>query len=158
MEDVSLESMPFQRCVLIFLIVWLSLSSPQYIRAEEKYEAGLITEVFAFNQPVIDFPSISPGTAPTYRGVDEAIDLDRDQKVFPGTDLAKEFYVRWRGEIRIPAGGKYTFYLKSDDGSRLFIDGQKVIEHGGLHPWLENSGSVAISAGTHNIEVEYFHN
>ena len=157
MGNVSLKSMPFQRCVLFFLIVWFSVLSSQCI-AEEKYEPGLVTEIFSFNQPVIDFPTISPGTAPTYRRVDENIAIDRERNIFPGTDLAKEFYVRWRGEIRIPAGGKYTFFLRSDDGSRLFIDGQKVIDHGGLHPWLENSGATTLTTGNHNIEVEYFQN
>ena len=57
-----------------------------------------------------------------------------------------------------PIAGEYTFYLASDDGSRLDIDGQKVVDHDGAHALEaeEMSGSMMLSSGEHDIEVEFF--
>ncbi len=52
------------------------------------------------------------------------------------TGLFDSFYVRWSDILRIPAEGTYTFYLVSDDGSRLFIDCKKVVDNGGPHTLL----------------------
>jgi hypothetical protein len=68
------------------------------------------------------------------------------------------FFVRWTGNLRVPKDGKYTFFLESDDGSRLFIDGKQVIANGGRHHMTEKSGEVELTAGQHSINVEYFEN
>lgn len=41
------------------------------------------------------------------------------------------FSVRWTARLRPPAPGanEYTFYASTDDGVRLFIDGENIIEH-----------------------------
>lgn len=63
---------------------------------------------------------------------------------------------RYRGPISIPQNGSYTFYLASDDGSRLYVDDQLVVDHDGLHPPREKSGSATLTAGPHQVRVEYF--
>lgn len=37
------------------------------------------------------------------------------------------FSIRWRGWLQIPTDGSYTFYLTGDDGVRLWLDGQLLI-------------------------------
>jgi hypothetical protein len=50
----------------------------------------------------------------------------------------------------------YTFSLNSDDGSMLYIDGNLVVNNGGAHsPWIA-LGSVALSAGIHSFEVQFY--
>lgn len=66
------------------------------------------------------------------------------------------FGFRYTGQITAPTAGTYTFYLASDDGSRLFIDNTLVVNHDGTHGATEKSGSVSLSAGSHSIKVEYF--
>ena len=45
-----------------------------------------------------------------------------------------DFYaLRFTTQIELPATGAYTFYLKSDDGSELMVNGQTVVNHDGLH-------------------------
>jgi len=58
--------------------------------------------------------------------------------------------------IRIPADGEYTFYLESDDGSRMFIDGKQVLDNGGAHAMEEVAGTMQLTAGSHALKVEYF--
>jgi hypothetical protein len=55
----------------------------------------------------------------------------------------------------IRAEGDYTFYTTSDDASRLWIDGQLVVDNDGQHAAQERSGSVTLAAGVHTIEVGY---
>jgi alpha-L-fucosidase len=60
------------------------------------------------------------------------------------------------GFIRVPADGVYTFYTDSDDGSRLYIGDELVVENDGLHGMQERKGAIALAAGLHPIRVIYF--
>lgn len=66
------------------------------------------------------------------------------------------FAIVFSGYLNIPASGTYTFYLSSDDGSKLIIDGQEIIVYDGTHPAGEKSASVNLSAGRHHIKLPYF--
>jgi glucose/arabinose dehydrogenase len=69
---------------------------------------------------------------------------------------ADNFAARYRGDMDIKKAGSYTFYLNSDDGSRLFIDGKMVIENDGLHAPVDKSVTLDLTAGPHKIELIYF--
>ncbi|MCH2149144.1 MAG: PA14 domain-containing protein [Phycisphaerales bacterium] len=58
--------------------------------------------------------------------------------------------------IKVPSSGVWTFELVSDDGSWLFIDGELVIDHGGLHSNVARQGTIELEAGDHEFEVLYF--
>jgi hypothetical protein len=70
------------------------------------------------------------------------------------------FQVKFSGTINIPANGIYTFYLTSDDGSKLYIDGfdaaHMVVDHDGTHGFVEKSGSKSLTKGEHTIYVTFF--
>lgn len=57
-----------------------------------------------------------------------------------------------------PESGVYEFRLSSDDGSRLIIDGKRVIDNDGVHPNSAKTGKIELSAGQHELRVEYFEN
>jgi hypothetical protein len=63
---------------------------------------------------------------------------------------------RYTGTFQVENEGEYKFRLVSDDGSRLFIDGKKIIDDDGVHPAQSASGSVSLGRGAHQIEVDYF--
>jgi alpha-L-rhamnosidase len=58
--------------------------------------------------------------------------------------------------IQIDKGGKYTFYLTSNDGSNLYVDGKLLIDNDSEHGAKEMSNSIQLSKGKHEIRVEYF--
>lgn len=60
------------------------------------------------------------------------------------------------GYIELDEANTYTFYTTSDDGSRLFIDGQLVVDNDGTHGAQERSGSIELSSGYHEVVVQYF--
>jgi len=66
------------------------------------------------------------------------------------------FCFRFTGKINIAAAGDYTFYTTSDDGSQLFIDGAMLVDNDGLHGDAEQSGTVTLTAGLHDIAVTMF--
>lgn len=66
------------------------------------------------------------------------------------------FAFRFRAGLEVPRTGYYYFYLNSDDGSKLFIDGKLVVNNGGLHSRRWRRGRIKLSSGVHNIEVQYF--
>ncbi|MCA9277129.1 MAG: hypothetical protein KDA29_14000 [Phycisphaerales bacterium] len=66
------------------------------------------------------------------------------------------FAVRFVGLIEIPQDGVWSFYLGSDDGSVLLIDGEPVIEMPYLQSFRTRTNFLTLTAGVHEIEVRYF--
>lgn len=60
------------------------------------------------------------------------------------------------GYINIERMGRYTFYLASDDGSKLYINGNEIIDNDGDHGVLTKSGSMILPEGMHHVKVEWF--
>ena len=119
-------------------------------------EPGLLAEYYQTADGTEDFPDFPASKAPDLKRVDKNINFESTQDDWPGTKFKDFFYVRWTGKIRIPADGKYTFFLESDDGSRLFLDGKQVVDNGGVHAMEETSGSVQLTAGDHALKTEFF--
>jgi cytochrome c553 len=68
----------------------------------------------------------------------------------------ENFAVKFTGAIHIAKSGKYTFWTKSDDGSRLYVDSKPVVDNDGVHAPEEKSGSVELQEGDHPIAVTFF--
>ena len=76
---------------------------------------------------------------------------------FPGvTDRFEWFAIDYTGRFWIEHPGSYRFLLTSDDGARLYIDGELVIDNDGIHPPTDKAGSVELAGGIHRIRVAYF--
>ena len=74
------------------------------------------------------------------------------------TGSAETFSIRYTGLIQISASNTYTFYTTSYDGSKLFINGIEVVDNDGLHAAQEESGTISLTAGIHDIEILFFEN
>tara|TARA_Y100000590_G_scaffold107022_1_gene121744 strand:+ start:1563 stop:2798 length:1236 start_codon:yes stop_codon:yes gene_type:complete len=68
-----------------------------------------------------------------------------------------DFSVRWNGKISIKEGGEYTFYTVSDDGVRLYVNNQLIIDQWNPQPPKEFSGTIFLDSNKkYLIKVEYF--
>jgi len=73
--------------------------------------------------------------------------------------IKDNFSVRWEGSLKIDKDDIYTFYIKSDEGTRLFIDNKLII-----NTWKEkkrpmtSSGKIRLNKGFHHIKLEYYFN
>jgi hypothetical protein len=68
------------------------------------------------------------------------------------------FSIRWNAVLDVDAAGKYTFYLTSDDGSRLYVDDKLVLDNWGNHIEIMKTAEVELEAGEHPIRVDYYDN
>jgi mono/diheme cytochrome c family protein len=66
------------------------------------------------------------------------------------------FALRFEGTIELPQAGDYLFLIGSDDGSRLLIDGKVVVITDGVHPFEQKRKKQPMTAGPHEVVVEYF--
>ena len=73
-------------------------------------------------------------------------------------DQVDHYVLRWRGQLTIATPGDYGFKTASDDGSLLMIDGELVVNNDGVHGTTEQSGTVTLSAGPHDIVIVFFEN
>ncbi|HUW82310.1 MAG TPA: Calx-beta domain-containing protein, partial [Phycisphaerae bacterium] len=72
---------------------------------------------------------------------------------------ADTFSVRWIGQVQPLYSETYTFYTNTDDGVRLWVDGQLIVDHWVDQGPTEWSGTIALSAGVkYDIEMEYYEN
>jgi alpha-L-fucosidase len=69
---------------------------------------------------------------------------------------SQNYGFRFNGYIDVPATGVFTFFTTSDDGSCLWIDGEKVVDNDKPHRPEVRSGMVALEKGLHAIRVDYF--
>ncbi len=78
--------------------------------------------------------------------------FDRSAK----NEKGEKYGFEYRGFIKIPQDEVYSFFTSSDDGSKLWINNQLVVDNDGLHGMKEKSGVVPLQAGYHEILVRYF--
>ncbi len=68
-----------------------------------------------------------------------------------------EFSVRWTGMVVPRYSETYTFYTTTDDGVRLWVDGQLLIDHWQPQAPTEWSGTIALEAGRqYSVRMEYY--
>jgi len=118
-------------------------------------EPGLVAEYFALDRKPEAFPEIPAGRKPTFVRVERAIDHALVTGDFHGTKLAANFLVRWTGTLRCEKEGLYNFYVESDDGSRLFIDGELVVDNAAGRDMEQKPDRVILAAGDRAIRFEY---
>ena len=67
-----------------------------------------------------------------------------------------DYAFSYTGFLNVPSNGVYTFTLASYDGSKLLVDGTTVVNNDGEHSLAAVPGAVALAAGFHAINVQYF--
>jgi hypothetical protein len=69
------------------------------------------------------------------------------------------FMVRWHGQVQPLYSETYTFYTTTDDGARLTVNGQEIINHWQNQAATTTSGTIALQAGQkYDIVMEYYEN
>jgi hypothetical protein len=70
---------------------------------------------------------------------------------------ADNYSVRWSGQVSPRYSGSTTFYTSSDDGVRLWVNGQLLIDNWTNHGTTENSGAITLNAGQkYDLKLEYY--
>lgn len=110
--------------------------SPVARRILSTMTAWLVEPVVVRNDSAIDFVWGSSSPIPN------TLDSDR-------------FSVRWTQTVNLPAG-QYTFTANSDDGVRVWVNGQQIINAWNIHNVQAFSGAINLPGGPVEIRMEYF--
>ena len=75
----------------------------------------------------------------------------------PGVTRRTDWFgIDYYGAFRVATRGEYEFRLVSDDGARLYIDDDLVVDQDALHNIADQTGKVMLEAGSHAIHLPYF--
>jgi len=120
----------------------------------------------AFTQPGIDvdyYVYTSGDVLPDFDLLDpyasdvvSSIDFASSSGEFVTSGRADDVGAVFTGFIDIPQTGVYTLFTNSDDGSKLYLGEDEIVNNDGLHPMVEIGTEVALQAGTHKLRVEFF--
>ncbi|MCX6879803.1 MAG: Ig-like domain-containing protein [Verrucomicrobia bacterium] len=129
------------------------------IRAIGNEPAGLLAEFFDYPSDLSALPDLS-GKTPDVTRTDAQINYPSTTSAWTGlpSTMQETFASRHTGRLRIDTAGSYTFYLESDDGSKLLLNDALLISNDGLHAMNEVSATVSLTPGLHPIRVEFFEN
>jgi hypothetical protein len=77
----------------------------------------------------------------------------------PAKGVPKDgFAARWSGLLLVPESGTYSFYSQSDDGLRMYINDELVLDSWKDQGWLQSGthGEADLTAGPRPIVIEYY--
>lgn len=70
--------------------------------------------------------------------------------------LVEQFGMICEGKLKLKTSGQYSFYLDSDDGSKLFVNGFQLIDDNGNHAHTKKGANATLLAGDVTVRIEYF--
>lgn len=100
------------------------------------------------------FPDADLSGAPAAVAIDREISIATVYERWRARPPAV-FSVQWSGFIHVEHAGPYTFWVTSDDSSRLYVDGKLVVQNDGMHAAQTQSGALELTAGPHDILLQY---
>lgn len=96
-----------------------------------------------------ELPSFSKLT-PVSSGVTSSATLEKTK------NRDKNFAMVWEGYVEVKNTGRQKFYINSDDGSKLYINDELIINHDGHHSAITKTGETILEKGLHKVRIEYF--
>jgi Ca2+-binding RTX toxin-like protein len=133
------------------------LHMPNLLLSAENLERGqgLLGEYYSPGGTLTGFPAFD-SLQPVLSRIDNQVNyVVSGAAAFPATNLVDNFAVRWSGQVFVSASGPVTFYIESDDSSRLYVDNKLTVEVNTTDTPLEQSSTVTLSPGYHDLRLEY---
>eukprot|EP00403_Amphidinium_massartii_P023179 CAMPEP_0178398656 /NCGR_PEP_ID=MMETSP0689_2-20121128/14884_1 /TAXON_ID=160604 /ORGANISM="Amphidinium massartii, Strain CS-259" /LENGTH=748 /DNA_ID=CAMNT_0020019423 /DNA_START=32 /DNA_END=2278 /DNA_ORIENTATION=- len=116
---------------------------------------GLLAEFFYLEEVPEDL-SVLEGKVPDVTRIDPKIEYPETREPWEGLEVTNNFGAKFTGSLRVEEPGTYTIILESDDGSKLILDEEEVIDNDEPHKLRNESTEVDLTEGDHPIIVEYF--
>ncbi len=106
--------------------------------------------LYAFYKARLRYAESLKRLKPTRIGVCDSVEFPSESQG------VEQFGLVFVGYVQVPDSGEVTFFLRSNDGSRLYLDGVHLINNDGLHGSREDSATVNLNKGLHSLRIEYF--
>ena len=124
------------------------VSQSEFRTRETGGEPGLAGEYFD-NQNL--------GGAPALTRTDRRVDFNWGLGSFADGHPVDHFSARWTGDYIPKSSGDYMFYVSSDDGARVYVNDEMIIDDWTRHSETLHIASRALEADkAYKIKVEYF--
>ncbi len=126
---------------------------PEAAVKEEDMLPGSVVKVYQIPANAQKIPRISEKQKPRFAGI-----LPKFDNISGGDfkQLDNDFSLTGNGYLKIEKEGTYSFHIWSDDGSKLFINDQQVIDNDGPHGVEYGEVSIAMKKGYFPFRLEYF--
>ena len=115
-------------------------------------EPGVTMRVFDVQVILDDYCTLKTGQTPNIDKLMPTINWSTT------TDfgIADKFVTEVSGYLNIDNPGEYHFRITSDDGARLLLDGDTVVDHPGRHGATPKDGAATLTAGAHPLRIDHF--
>lgn len=144
---VPFVSMPSAQESLAELLVNLIPTLPGNNEAATLISPGLKVEFFAPHHTNVAVETLAT-LAPKASATTGSISLKQ-----PFQTSGDAFALRFTGDLRIQRSGEYRFFLSSEDGSRMYLDGQLLIDHDEQHELTEKQAVAQLQRGLHALTL-----
>ena len=126
---------------------YIANTAGTYTLAVMQLESGGLNANYYDNQWLLDEVAVER--------IDPTIQFDWRSGII--TQYGRDYIsARWWGKVSPPTTELYTFYLVADDGAKLYIDHNLVIDSWDDNHAIEKRASVPLTAGVfHDVKVEY---
>jgi hypothetical protein len=103
--------------------------------------------------------SVIKGGVPASYTARALVEPGRQYALYLRPGAVTQFSVRWTAQVEPKFSEDYTFYVSSNDGARLWVDGRLIIENWVEQTEQEVSGKLRLEGGrSYPIKLEYFYN
>lgn len=146
-KSVSLKMRAYHNSIKNSITLTQKFEKAEYVKAQilKNAKTGLNYQYFErFFVTTADLDKEKPKTT----GIIDKFRIDQAKR-------GNYFGYVFEGYILIKADDIYTFYLNSNDGSRLYINDFELIENDGNHGSIEEQGKIALKKGYHKIKLKY---
>ena len=144
------------------------ISTKKGTKFKYNYPSGISTDVKNIHfYPATEVSGLKQGVAYNYFEGDfkSTEEIKKSKSIKSGflnsisiepAELDDYFAFEYTAFLKISKKGIYRFYTYSDDGSRLYINGELVVDNDGGHSARRKDGSIALDEGYHEFKLYYF--
>lgn len=115
---------------------------------------GVLVRIYDVAEALRELPELVDGELPNEVRVSQTIDLRSDRKDFG--EREGSFATEVVGRLKVSEKGKHVFWLTSDDGAKLWIGGELVVDHDGVHGPSSSDGPCELDVGEHDLRILHF--
>ncbi len=136
------------------------LATGQIFAKDDGISQGAVGNVFELptnTKMLPDFSKMTPVTKLMAKNID--VPLRNYTNGVPGLETYNQWFgIRFDFELAIPSDEKYEFATQSDDGSRLYLNTNLIVDNDGLHSSTRKTTSapIAVTAGRHRMRLDYY--
>ncbi|MFK7790368.1 MAG: PA14 domain-containing protein [Phycisphaeraceae bacterium] len=139
-------------CMVALLCFVIQLPLAATASADELIP-GVSLKVFHLSKPYERIPTLVAGQDPNFHTIVPSITFSGRRDF---GNRQRYFYVEVDAVLRVKKAGEYSFRLLSDDGSKLVINAQVVIDNDGLVTGKPKDGAIELDAADHVLSIHMF--